>query len=45
MDAFLSGISAGDALLAARLALLDKYNPLGLAYTLYPSPQLRLQRS
>lgn len=45
LAAFIGGMSAGDALLAARLALLDKYNPLGLAYTLYASPHLRMERS
>lgn len=39
---FLSGIAAGDALLAARRKLLAKYNPLGLAYTLYGSAALHL---
>ncbi len=37
------GKTAGEALLAARLALLQKRNPLGLAYTLYGPADLKLQ--
>jgi hypothetical protein len=39
---FLSGSTAGEALLSARRALLAKYNPLGLIYTLYAAANLRL---
>jgi CHAT domain len=39
---FLTGKSAGEALLIARRALLAKYNPLGLVYTLYATANLSL---
>lgn len=42
LQAFLSGSSAGEALLQARRRLLAKYNPLGLAYTLFGSADLHL---
>ncbi|HXM34293.1 MAG TPA: CHAT domain-containing protein, partial [Pyrinomonadaceae bacterium] len=40
--AFIAGQTAGAAIRALRLKLLQKYNPLGLAYTLYCSADLRL---
>ena len=42
LERFLGGESAGEALLYARRALLAKKNPLGLAYTLYSSGDLKL---
>lgn len=39
---FMAGMKAGDALLAARRALLARGNPLGLVYTLYASADLQL---
>jgi hypothetical protein len=39
---FLDHKTAGEALLHARRALLAKHNPLGLAYTLYGSADLKL---
>jgi hypothetical protein len=39
---FLAGTQAGEAMRAARLALLAKNNPLGLAYTLYAAAELAL---
>jgi hypothetical protein len=42
LDHFLSGKTAGEALLAMRLDLLAEGNPLGLAYTLYGSADLTL---
>jgi hypothetical protein len=40
--AFLNGTTAGDALLQARRALLGRFNPLGLGYTLYGQSELHL---
>jgi hypothetical protein len=40
--AFLSGSTAGKALLTARRALLAQFNPLGLIYTLYAPANLML---
>ena len=41
LDRFVGG-DAGEALLAARYALLSRYNPLGLGYTLYRVSELHL---
>ncbi|QRN97835.1 CHAT domain-containing protein [Archangium violaceum] len=41
--AFLGQRPAGEALLVARRALLGKYNPLGLVYTLYGHAELKLR--
>ena len=38
------GRTAGEAIRAARLALLQQGNPLGLVYTLYALPDLRLEQ-
>ncbi|MEA2165093.1 MAG: hypothetical protein QOK37_3220 [Thermoanaerobaculia bacterium] len=43
LSRFLGGAPAGLALLQARRALLGKYNPLGLVYTLYGSANLRME--
>lgn len=42
LQGFLGKKPAGQALLEARRALLDRYNPLGLVYTLYGSADLKL---
>jgi hypothetical protein len=42
LEKFLTGTPAGEALLIARRALLAKYNPLGLVYTLYAAANLSL---
>jgi hypothetical protein len=42
LTAFLRGTCAGDAMLVARRALLARFNPLGLSYTLYGVSELRL---
>jgi hypothetical protein len=44
LDRFLAGVQAGPALLAVRRELLEKANPLGLAYTLYAHAELALTR-
>jgi hypothetical protein len=44
LEAFLAGVPAGEALLSARRRLLAKHNPLGLAYSLYGSADLHLEK-
>ncbi len=44
LSRFLTGSSAGAALLGARRALLAKLNPLGLVYSLYGSADLTISR-
>ena len=39
---FLSGKTAGEALLQTRRATLAQYNPLGLVYTLYAAENLAM---
>ena len=43
-EAFLAGVPAGEALLSAQRRLLAKHNPLGLAYSLYGSADLCLEK-
>jgi hypothetical protein len=44
LEKFLSGQSAGEALLATRRALIANYNPLGLVYTLYAAAHLMIDQ-
>lgn len=43
LDRFLSGDTAGEAILNTRREFLSQNNPLGLVYTLYGAAQLRLR--
>ena len=44
LEAFLAGEPAGDVMRSTREALLAKFNPLGLVYTLYAPAGLTLQK-
>jgi hypothetical protein len=43
LGTLLRGVPAGRALLQARRAFVDQYNPLGLAYTLFGSATARFE--
>jgi hypothetical protein len=45
LEKFISGATAGDAMLETRRALLAQHNPLGLVYTLYAAAQLAFDRT